>query len=237
MSRRALVLASLIGTVALTVLGPVVAAPAALASGNQLLVNAGDGHGWVRDSATPILNFDHLAPGTQTQGSLALKNNAAENGTLSLRATNVHNDDNGCVPQEVAAGDTTCGGGGGDLQRWMVFTVARTDSAGHEQVLWHGTMAALKDGVKLGGGVSAHSTSHLQVTAALPYVAGNDTMTDQLGFDLRWSLECAHSTSSATVTGNMWQSAGTHLIKWALMIPVGALGLAGCIRRWWRRGA
>lgn len=235
--RRALLLGFLVVAGALTVLDPLVAPSTALASGEQLLVNVGGGHGWVHDSTTPILDFKQLAPGTQTRGSLILKNQAAQSGTLSLRATNVHNDDNGCLPQEVAAGDTTCGAGGGDLQRWMVFTVSRIDGSGLPQTLWHGTMADLKNGVKLDSSVPAHGTSQLQVTAALPYAAGNDTMTDQLGFDLQWSLECSNSTRSATVKGTGWRSASTHLIKWALMIPVGALGLLGCVRRWRPHGA
>lgn len=177
-------------------------------AGQVLIEVPGDGHGFVHDSTTPLLDFDRLAPGMTTSADLVVENASAATADLSLRATDVADDDNGCLPPEVRAGDTTCGPGGGDLGRWMQFTVSSVDS-GVAHRLWSGTIADLETGAVLEHGVTAGTAQSLRLDATLPHAAGNDTMSDRLGYDLRWTMSSSLGSHSAQVAGERFTRDGT----------------------------
>lgn len=195
-------MAAVVTTLAMAGL-PFLAAPAALAgdAGGQVLIDVpGDGHGFVHDSSTPLLDFDRLAPGMTTSADLAVMNASANAADLTLTATNVVNDDNGCLPPEIRAGDTTCGPGGGELGHWMQFTVSSVDS-GAVHPLWTGNIDDLEGGAVLERGITPGAVQTLRLDATLPYAAGNDTMSDRLGYGLRWTLSSSLGSDSAQVAG------------------------------------
>jgi hypothetical protein len=205
----------------------------AAASSGQLLIDVADGHGWVHDSSHPLFHFDKLAPGMSTSASLRLKNDSSSSGTLSVKAIHVHDDDNGCLRQESAAGDTTCGNGGGELGKAIRFAVV-CPSMNEGRPLWSGTIADVEKGVTVAQPLASTAVVELHVVAELPRDAGNETMTDRLAFDLAWTLTSAHSTHTATVRGQPLNSDGNGLpvAKLAAIPPfVGALGLLAGWRR------
>jgi len=207
----------------------------AYAGGAQVLIDVpGDGHGWVHDSSHPLFHYDKFAPGTSASTTLGLKNDSHSSAQLSVKAIHVHDDDNGCLRQESLAGDTTCGRGGGELGHVMRFSVfcLRGNTS---QPLWTGTILDLEKGVSAPTHLAAGSAVQVRVTAELPHDAGNDTMTDQLGFDLQFTLTSDHSQHSATVVGERVHrnSDGLPIAELAVVPP--SLGAFGWFARRRRR--
>ncbi|HET9186344.1 MAG TPA: hypothetical protein VFN80_00200 [Acidothermaceae bacterium] len=213
---------------------PLALSTTATASSGQLLIDVvGDNHGWVHDSSQPLFHFDKLAPGSSTSATLRLKNDSSSRATLSVKAIHVHDDDNGCLPQERAAGDTTCGRGGGELGKTVRFAVV-CPAVSASRPLWSGTISDVEKGVTLPQSLGPMAVIELHVTAELPHSAGNETMTDRLGFDLAWTLSGTQSKSTAIVRGVPFVGGGAHPPYGKLAaIPsfVGALGLAAGWRR------
>jgi hypothetical protein len=226
--RPATTLAAAVACAAAVVAAPWAWAGSAAASSGQLLIDvAGDGQGWVHDSSHPLFHFDKVAPVMTTSASFRLKNDSASSGHLSVKAIHVHDDDNGCVRQETAAGDTTCGDGEGELAAAVRFTVV-CESLDHGRPLWSGTISDIEKGVTIQQPLAPKGVLELHVAAELPRSAGNETMTDRLAFDLAWTLTTAHSAHTAIVKGQPMNTAGTGLpvAKLAAIPPfVGALGL------------
>jgi hypothetical protein len=77
-----------------------------------------------------------------------------------------------------------------------VVTVAR-ESNGAMQTLWSGRLDQLRQGAKLTTSLAARGSWPLRVTLALPWAAGNDTMTDSVTFDLRVDATCKLGRYSA----------------------------------------
>jgi hypothetical protein len=214
-------------TVVITSFGLTGYAYAGGGSSGQVLIDVpGDGHGWVHDSSHPLFHYDKFAPGASTSTTLALKNDSHSAAKLSVKAIQVHDDDNGCLRQETLAGDTTCGPGGGELGHVMRFSVYCLGGNGSPP-LWSGTILDLEKGVTAPADLPAGASIKVRVTAELPHDAGNDTMTDQLGFDLQFTLTSDHYHHSATVVGERVHrnSEGLPFAELAVIPPsLGAFG-------------
>ncbi|MGH3509179.1 MAG: hypothetical protein ACRDPI_02990 [Nocardioidaceae bacterium] len=169
--------------------------------GRLLLDVAGNGR-FVHDSATPLLDATRLAPGSSASGDVDVENDSASDATLSVRATHVIEDENGCDHAEVWSGDTTCNPLGGELGDWLQVSLSRRQGE-HYRPVWSGSFIALERGVTLPGSLGSRSVWPLRMTVTLPYAAGNDTQTDQVHFDLRWTAtqgghgHCFGSTRAA----------------------------------------
>ena len=185
------------------VVGGLGAGPAIGDDGGQILFDTGDGQGFTHEPSAPLLNFDRLAPGYSTSGDVAVKNDSVETVALHLRATNIHDDENGCLVQETRDGDSSCGDGGGELARWLEIVISGTDDTGAQQVAWTGTVDQLADGEYLSRSMAAGAVWDLRMTATLLWEAGNDTMTDRLSYDLRWTMEGATGSDVSESPGSV----------------------------------
>jgi LPXTG-motif cell wall-anchored protein len=93
----------------------------------------------------------------------------------------VVDDENGCIRPETNGGDSTCESSGGELSAWLRVAVDRAGSR-----LWEGSMSDLAaDRVVIAEALPAGTEIPLTLEVTLPVEAGNDTMTDQVGFALR----------------------------------------------------
>ena len=179
-------------------------APAASAEGGQLLIDVpGDGgKGFVHDTDSPLLRITELAPGYTTSGTLALRNDSSGRADLTLRALDVDESENGCVRPEQNDGDVTCTGDGGELADWLEVEVGEVTPAGTRS-LWQGSLTELGGP---GAGVALESLGAgevlpLRVTVTMRREAGNDTMTDGVGFGLRWNAEGDTGDAHADILG------------------------------------
>lgn len=135
-----------------------------------------------------------LAPGTSTERALLITNPSNHAAELHLRVTDIENDDHGCVRPESRAGDDSCGGGGGELGDWLELTVI--DTAGTQ--LWSGDLGDLGEGAVLLPEMPRRSDEELRIVTTMSLDAGNDTMTDAVGYDLEWTLTALHQSSVTT---------------------------------------
>ena len=188
-----------------------VSLPAFATGGGRLLLDvAGDGEGFVHHSSTPLLSFHRLAPGYAASGAVEVKNDSPHRAALVLRAYDVEDDENGCLVQETRMGDTTCGVGDGDgeLGEWLELTVSRDGAGSAPEQLWTGSIADLESGAELTENMPAGAVWPLRMTVELPRAAGNDTMTDKVGYDLRWTASAENTTQTADVKGVEASAAG-----------------------------
>ena len=169
-------------------LGGAFVLPANGADGGRILFDvAGDGEGFTPDPSIPLVDHLRLAPGLSTSGDVVVRNDSANAAEMTLQAVNVREDENECLPQETREGDDTCSEDGGELGRWLEVSLASGADGPTADRLWTGTIAALEDGVVLSDHLSAGDELQLRMTLRLPYAAGNDTMTDRIRYDLRWT--------------------------------------------------
>jgi hypothetical protein len=183
------------------------AGPARADDGALRIDVPGDGLGFVHSSTVPILHDLRLAPGYSTSGTFEVLDDSAYDVSLELRTTDVVQAEGDCLRQEVAAGDTSCTGSGGELGDWLEVTVSKVTDAGDRQ-LWTGPFAALADGVDLEPGVAAGEVATLRIAVTLPRAATNDTMSDSVSFGLRLDAQAvagglagARTGPGASVTG------------------------------------
>ncbi|QWZ08982.1 hypothetical protein KRR39_03885 [Nocardioides panacis] len=178
-------------------------APAASADDGLLLIDVpGDGTGFVHDTDSPLLRFGELAPGYSTSGTLELRNDSTRRAGLRLRSFDVEESENGCVRPERNDGDVTCTGEGGELADWLEVEVGQVTPEGGRS-LWQGSLTEL-DGPGAGvalASLGAGEVLPLRVTVTMRRDAGNDTMTDAVGFGLRWSAQTDSRESRAEVLG------------------------------------
>lgn len=179
------------------------------ADSGKILFDSHDGHGFVHDLSSPLLSFDRLAPGYSTSGNVDVKNASSEPVAFYLKAFDVQDDDNGCIAPETRDGDTDCGNGGGELGEWLVLTLTGTDADGVQHVTWTGSIYDLADGTYLSRAMPAGAVWDMHMTAALPWAAGNNTMTDRLGFGLRWTMEGASATTEGESPGGVTGGGGS----------------------------
>lgn len=168
---------------AVLVLAP--AAPAAAAGGIDIDVPSGG------------LTFERLAPGYGGVGDIVVSNGSEYDAEVALRVTDVVDDDNGCLRQESRDGDVTCDAGGGELSGWLRVSVERDGTA-----VWEGPMSALaEEGVVLDEAMPAGTSAPLRVRVLLPIAAGNDTMTDSVGFGLRVDATAGTGDTETEILG------------------------------------
>jgi hypothetical protein len=132
------------------------------------------------DGSTPSA----LMPGSQTSLEFAVPNPSGSAASLRVRATDVTQDDDGCVPSETQAGDVTCGAGGGELGRWLLLRMVRVGD-GADQQLWAGSLDQLQAGVDLVDQVAGGDSVQLRLVVELSIDAPNETQSDAVTFTLQ----------------------------------------------------
>jgi hypothetical protein len=153
-----------------------------------------------------------LMPGSHASTDFVVSNEAGAPASLRVQATDVVEDDNGCVRPEQQSGDVTCGPGGGELGDWLQLQL-RDVTDGGDQELWAGTVHDLENGVDALQSVAANGTPRLRLVVTLPRGATNDTMSDQTTFALRWTYTGIAVSAQTTVLGVQQGSndgAGSH---------------------------
>jgi hypothetical protein len=187
---------------AFTLIG--VAAPApATADTHRVLVDLHDGSGWVHDSTTPLLDFTRLAPGSLRAATLSVRNDAADTAALALKTMAIRDDDNGCNHPEMQV-DDTCGEHGGELGKELqlrVFVDPTHTATFGSSPSWVGTVYDLADRAAALADMPPNGEWDLKLEAELPRTSGNETQTDQLGFDLMVNLASAAGEDSTEVKG------------------------------------
>lgn len=125
------------------------------------------------------LVFDRLAPGYARTATVVVTNPAdtAADVALELRVTT--DEENDCLRQETFVATEQCDADGGELADWLDVTLARDGTT-----LWTGPISDLARPRALAGQLDAGASWDLEVSLAMPVEAGNDTMTDRIGFDL-----------------------------------------------------
>jgi hypothetical protein len=164
-----------------------------------LLVDVpGDGVGFTHDPGAPFLDVSRMYPGSSGSGYLDVRNASAYDATLNLAVGNLVSQENGCLRPETREPGEACDADGGELQDWLGVTVTREDIPGGapDQVLWTGDVNTLASGAHLGSTMPAGATWRLRMTVALPRSAGNDTMSDSLTFDTRFTATGDDGTST-----------------------------------------
>lgn len=149
-----------------------------------------------------------VMPGSQATIALTTRNESADAASLSIQATDVTEDDNGCTPSEQAAGDVTCGDGGGELGDWLTLRLVRVGGAG-EQQLWSGTIADLARGADVLDDVPGSATENLRLVVALPREATNESMSDRVSFSLRWTWTGVLAPATQTTVIGVGQGGGS----------------------------
>lgn len=154
---------------ALAVSGALVALPAHAAAAEDLL----------RTPDGSPLAFEQLAPGHDRTASITVSNPSDGAAEVALQIELTTDDENGCLRQETFVATEQCEADGGELDAWLDVTVADADGT-----LWTGPISDLAEAQQLPGSLAAGDDWDLDLTIGMPFEAGNDTMTDRIGFDL-----------------------------------------------------
>lgn len=172
-----------------------------------------------------------LMPGSQANADFVVNNEASTSASLRVQATEVAEDDNGCVVPEEQSGDVTCGDGGGELGDWLQLRLVNvTDGA--DEDLWSGSVHDLEDGADVLAHVAAGGAPHLRLVVSLPRGATNDTMSDETRFALRWTYTGTALPSQTTVLAVQQSSNGAGGSHTGLLADTGSsvsLGLLASI--------
>jgi hypothetical protein len=131
-----------------------------------------------------------------------VRNDAADSAELALKTMAIKDDDNGCNHPEAQV-DDTCGEHGGDLGhqlRLRVYVDPTHTATFGGSPSWVGTVYDLADAASLAE-MPAHGEWDLKLEAELPRASGNETQTDQLGFDLMVNLASSVGDDSTEVKG------------------------------------
>ena len=156
--------------------------------------------GWITTSSDPLVNLDHLIPGSVRTSTFEVHNPRNQPVRFTFRTIDVVDDDGGCNHPEELAGDESCGAGGGELQHDLVVRLLTVDADGTDRLLDEGTLHDLEDrwledDVELEAGAArTYVLEH-----ELPRSTTNLTQTDQVGFDLEMALAAVNP--SAQVAG------------------------------------
>jgi hypothetical protein len=194
-----------------------------------LLVDVpGDGVGFTHRPGSPLLDVQRLYPGSSGDGTMDIRNTSAYDARLDLSATNLDSRENSCVRPEARDPGEDCRSAGGELPGWLDVSVTREDVS-PAQLLWRGSLDALARGATLTDDLPAGATWRLRTTVALPREAPNDTMTDSVSFDTRFTASSA--ASSSTVAGP--QVAATAGGKPRGAHPVTLPLTGGTVSLWW----
>lgn len=163
--------------------------------------------GFVEQITAATADPMRLAPGTSTTREVLVRNDSPDAALLNLRVSDVVEDDNGCVLPESRDGDVSCGDTGGELGDWLEVDVRLLTSRTSNEQLWWGTLRDLEAGVDLVADMPPGAEWRLAVVSHLPRAAGNDTMTDRIGYDLRWTMSAERGPDEVDILG-VEQSAG-----------------------------
>jgi hypothetical protein len=184
----------------LAVLGSVLVlgGPAFADDGSLLVDVPGDGVGFTHDPGAPMLDVQRLYPGGSGSGYLDVRNSSPYAATLDLAVLDLVSNENSCLRPEVREPGEQCDADGGELQDWLEVTVTREDLPGGaaDEVLWQGGLDALSTGAGLGATLPAGATWRLRMTVTLPQAATNETMSDSLTFDTRFTATGEGGTST-----------------------------------------
>ena len=142
------------------------------------------------------LAFERLAPGHSGSGVIRVSNPHESGGRVSLAATDLADEENGCERPEVRTSGEECDADGGELSEWLDVTVTRDGTP-----LWSGGIRDLEEPQEFPGVLPAGETWNLDVTVSMPVEAGNDTMTDRVAFDLEIITTADTGDSTTEVLG------------------------------------
>lgn len=157
--------------------------------------------GFVEEVRAPGPERLRLEPGSSTSREVLVRNGSGATAGLHLMADNVVDDENGCVRPEIRDGDTTCDSSGGELGRWLRLRIDRVAPDGPRETVWNGTLSDLEGGVVLVEALPAGSRQRLGLVSLLPREARNNTMTDRVSYDLRWTITSQTGREETEVLG------------------------------------
>jgi len=202
---------ALVGAVALAVPAVSATATPSAANGGQISVNTGSG--WTHEPTTPLFDFSRIAPGWSGTASLDVRNDSDTTAAITLRASHVVEDENGCNHPESVV-DTTCtGDNAGELGKEIVLSVfpgPGNDGTFAATSTWTGTIEDLANGATLASDLGPADVASYKVTAELPRSSGNETQTDQVGFDMVVGLDGA---AGVAVEGTKITRHGTSTLR------------------------
>lgn len=172
----------LLGALAATALPILVTASPAHAAGELQIVV---------DSADPAAGLDRLAPGVTWQSTFTASNTSGDDAALWLRVVDLEEDDNGCTRPEIAAGDTTCGAGGGELGRDLRVRFLAVGPGGGTTgpAVFDAALVDLEDATVLDPDLPGGTSRSFRVEVTLPGSSPNDTQSDLITFDIELVLE------------------------------------------------
>jgi hypothetical protein len=194
--RRAIAAAALVTGVGAGVVA--IAPTAAYADDGHISVNVGNG--WEHDASAPLFDITNIFPGWTDSRTLHVRNDSDQTASLSLAATDVVEDENGCNHPESFA-DSTCGADEGELGSQLLLTAyvdPDNDGSFEATPTWTGTVQQLETATDLLGAVPSGGVVGLRLDAELPYASGNETQTDQVEFGLRLTLDGASTEVEGT---------------------------------------
>jgi len=148
---------------------------------------AADAQGWVSTpDGLPLFDLAAIAPGDSGAATLIITNPQSFDVTFTLSVASLRNDDHGCTEPERAAGDSTCGVGGGELQDDLRITL--TDATG--ALLAADTLQTLA-GLTVLDPTALHGneTRAYDVGYELPIWSTNITQSDRVAFEFELTLE------------------------------------------------
>jgi hypothetical protein len=202
--------------------------PASADDGSLLVDVPGDGVGFTHHPGSPLLDVQRLYPGSSGDGTMDIRNTSAYDARLDLSATNLDSRENSCLGPESRDPGEDCHASGGELPGWLDVTITRED-VNPAEVLWSGNLDALAHGATLTDDLPAGATWRLRTTVALPWEAPNDTMSDSVSFDTRFTATSEASTS--TVAGPQVSAAAGGKPRGGHPITLPLTG--GTVSLWW----
>jgi len=161
---------------------------AAFADTPNLSINTGSG--WTQTSATPLFNDSQIVPGWTGSQSFLVRNDSSTSGPLYINAEHIVEDENGCTPPEALV-DNTCGPNDGELGHALQFSFyvdPENDGSFEATPRWTGTVYDILSPTLLASTMPASSTWGVRVDGTLPLSTGNQTQSDQMGFDFALTL-------------------------------------------------
>lgn len=142
------------------------------------------------------VHVDGLSPGGSGSGELTVTNDSSYDARLDLEATDVVDDENGCLRQERQVPSEQCAADGGELGDELLLTITHDGDA-----LWSGALPELERGVTLTQHLAPGVSWQLRMEVALPFSSGNETMTDSTGFGLRFTASGQGGTIQVDAPG------------------------------------
>jgi hypothetical protein len=198
----------------------------------------------VVEGDAPLFDLRDLAPGGRGSARITVTNPADDPMHVRFAVTGLDDGDNGCTEPEAAAGDTTCGADGGELQHDLRLAVLTADVAGtpattplHIATVARWAERSVRDPDPLAPG----ATRRYELAYELPTAAGNVVQSDVVAFAVAVSLAPDSAAAEAThlvvvpatspLVGTGWPT-GLSLAVAGVLVAAGLLLLvvAGAVR-------